>query len=95
MFPHRLRSLSVEVREYEPEWRFRWGRRTRCVSAADSSCFCGSRTGWIAPYGIGYEQAKPVSELLMDAGYDDVNFIRDLQEFCVSPADGGRSMSAS
>lgn len=73
-------SLSVEVREYEPELALFAGEDgldvyRRLIPVA----FAALVPGGSLLMEIGYEQAKPVSELLMDAGYDDVNFIRDLQ----------------
>jgi release factor glutamine methyltransferase len=74
------RSLSVEVREYEPGLALFAGEDgldvyRRLIPVA----FAALVPGGSLLMEIGHTQSKPVSDLLMDAGYDDVNFIPDLQ----------------
>ncbi len=73
-------SLSVEVREFEPEIGFVCGRgRAGCVSPVDPCGLWALVRGGYLVLEIGYAQAEAVEGMMEAAGFENVEFTPDLQ----------------
>ena len=73
-------SLSVEVREYEPGLALFAGNDgldvyRRLIPAA----FAVLESGGFLVMEIGYAQSQPIAELMTQAGFEEIEFVPDLQ----------------
>ena len=73
-------SLSVEVREYEPGLALFAGNDgldvyRRLIPAA----FAVLESGGFIVMEIGYAQSQPIAELMTQAGFEEIEFVPDLQ----------------
>jgi release factor glutamine methyltransferase len=73
-------SLSVEVRDFEPGLALFAGRDgldvyRRLIPAA----FAVLEPGGFLVMEIGYAQSQPIAELMRQAGFEDIEFVPDLQ----------------
>jgi release factor glutamine methyltransferase len=73
-------SLAVEVREYEPALAlFAGGDGLDVCRRLFPAAFAALTSGGFVALEIGFGQAQPIRKLLMDAGFENIEFVPDLQ----------------